>query len=597
MATPIPTSLATLSATLAPTVPTEAVTGPAAALAQAPTLPAVATTTPMATLTPLATPTQVASSMPVASSTALDGAAATTTPASLSLGDSMATSARQLGVELPQLLQALAVLLIGWLLAVVLARTTRRVLQRAGLDERLARLAGRQPDGRPRPVSVWLGQSIFYLILLFTLSAFFRLAGLETLAAPLTAVTNSLVAMLPALIMSIVLMLVAWLVASGVRFAVERGATAAKLDSRLAQPTEGDEPVEQMGVAESLALGAQALVYLLFLIPILNTLGLSALADPMTELLSGLLAMVPSLLTAGAILLATWFIARLVVLIVAGLSSAAGVDAWGARFGVTDVRLSKVLAAMASALVIIPGTVIAVNALGIPAISDPLNEMVNQFVALIPAYVAAGMLLVVAWIFGRILAGITRTVVAGLGLDRLPHRLGFAADDIGGQKVSDVAGTLLWVAIMLLAASKAADMLALAGMTQAIQQIWDIGLRLLLSLGIALIGIYLANLAYAIALSALGPSRRPLALIVRIAVLVFAFAIALTQLGVGESIVTAAFAGLVFGLAGAAALAFGLGGRDLAGRILDREYFRLEGDRADALRPAAAEAEADDAGS
>lgn len=521
---------------------------------------------------------------------------ATPSPTSAALADAVTTSARQLGTELPQLLTALAVLLIGWLLAVVLARTTRRVLQRAGFDERMARLAGQQPDGQPRPVSAWLGQAIFYLVLLFTLAAFFQVAGLEVLAAPLTAVTQSLVAMLPGLLKAIVLLVVAWLVATAVKVGVERGAAAAQLDSRLAPAPEGAEAAEEMGVAESLAIGAQALVYLLFLIPILEALGLSALADPLEEVLARMLGLVPNLLTAGAILVATWFIARLVVLIVAGLSSAAGVDEWGERFGVTDVRLSKVLAAVASALVIIPGSVVAVNALGIPAISDPLNDMVNQAVAMIPSYVAAGLLLVVAWVFGRILAGITTTVVAGLGFDRLPRRLGFATDDVGGQRVSDLAGTLLLVVIMLVAGSKAAELVNLAGVVGAIQQFWDVGLRVLLALAIATAGIYLANLAYAIALSALGPTRRPLATIMRIAVLIFTFAIALSQLGVGETIVVAAFTGLVFGVAGAAALAFGLGGRDLAGMILHREYTQLEPDADEAVGSDAAGSEGGDQG-
>jgi hypothetical protein len=65
-------------------------------------------------------------------------------------------------------------------------------------------------------------------------------------------------------------------------------------------------------------------------------------------------------------------------------------------------------------------------------------------------------------------------------------------------------------------------------------------------------------------------------IIARGGIVVFSAMVALQQLGVGGELITIAF-GLVLGaLALALALAFGLGGRDVAARILEEEYTSLK---------------------
>ena len=66
--------------------------------------------------------------------------------------------------------------------------------------------------------------------------------------------------------------------------------------------------------------------------------------------------------------------------------------------------------------------------------------------------------------------------------------------------------------------------------------------------------------------------QRFLGAIARVAVLVFASAIGLQQLGVAPELITTAFAVLFGAICLAFALAFGLGGRDVAGDIVRKEY-------------------------
>ena len=56
--------------------------------------------------------------------------------------------------------------------------------------------------------------------------------------------------------------------------------------------------------------------------------------------------------------------------------------------------------------------------------------------------------------------------------------------------------------------------------------------------------------------------------IARVAVIILAFAMGLEQMGVGEEIITLAFGLSVGAVAVAAAIAFGIGGRDIAADII-----------------------------
>lgn len=92
----------------------------------------------------------------------------------------------------------------------------------------------------------------------------------------------------------------------------------------------------------------------------------------------------------------------------------------------------------------------------------------------------------------------------------------------------------------------------------------------LLGLVIFGIGLYLSQLARNVILDAGGSQAHLLAPIARWAIIVLAGALGLRQRGIAEDIVNLAFGLLLGAIAIAAALAFGLGSRDIAARELDK---------------------------
>jgi hypothetical protein len=90
----------------------------------------------------------------------------------------------------------------------------------------------------------------------------------------------------------------------------------------------------------------------------------------------------------------------------------------------------------------------------------------------------------------------------------------------------------------------------------------------LIGLVIFTFGLYLANLAFKLITSTGTRQSRLLGHTARISILVLVSAMALQQMGIAPNIVNLAFGLLVGGIAVAIALAFGLGGREVAGEQL-----------------------------
>jgi hypothetical protein len=148
-------------------------------------------------------------------------------------------------------------------------------------------------------------------------------------------------------------------------------------------------------------------------------------------------------------------------------------------------------------------------------------------------------------------------------------------------------GWVTLVVIMLFGALAAASMVGWTAMVVILNAFIAFLARLLVGLVILVVGIYLANLATRVIMSTSLNQKRLLALLARVAIIVFATAMALDQIGVANDIVNLAFGIILAGAAFAAALAFGLGGQDVAKYELVRMVKNAEASLATPPSPSA----------
>lgn len=480
---------------------------------------------------------------------------------------------RLVGGYIPNFVGALAILVIGWLVALIIRALVRGALRRTTLDNRLARWIFGEEAAKEIEVEQQVARGVYYLIMIFVLIAFFQALRLTVITEPLTQLLNQVFEYAPRLLGAGLLLLIAWVVASALRLVISRVLTAAKIDERLGTSAGlGEE--ERVPLAQTLGNAMYWLVFLLFLPAVLNALELEGLLQPVQGMINQILGFLPNIFAAGLILAIGWFIARIVQQIVTNLLAAIGTDQLSEKVGLASVlgkqRLSGLLGLVLYILILIPVLIAALNALALEAITQPASNMLNAILKAIPAIFAAILVVVIAYMVGRVVAGLITNLLAGVGFNNILARLGLGKEPGEGERTpSEIVGYLVLVAIMLFAAIEASRILGFVLLADLVAQFTAFAGQVVLGLIIFAIGLYLANLA-AKTVEASGVAQSGLlAVAARVSILVLAGAMALRQMGLANEIINLAFGLLLGAIAVATALAFGLGGRELAARELE----------------------------
>jgi hypothetical protein len=408
--------------------------------------------------------------------------------------------------------------------------------------------------------------------MLIVLVAFFSTIKLTMVTEPLNALLEPFLAYLPRLIGAAVLTLVAWVLATVLKKVIGGALKATKLDEKLSGAT--GEEAKPMPLSETFADVVYWLVFLIFLPLILQALDLKALLEPVTTLFNKVFAFLPNLISAAAILVIGWFIARIVQRVVQSLLASAGVDRlsekWGLAASLGKQKLSGVLGLVVYFVILVPVLISALGALQLEAITKPASDMLAKIMGALPNIVGAAIVVLLSVVIGKVLSGIVTNVLAGVGFNNVLVTLGLAKQaPQSKQTPSAWVGMVVLALIVLLASVTACDMLGFPAVGVLIQDFIQFAGHILMGTAIFGLGLLLAQIIAKGIRSSDSPTAPRLAMVARVVVLALAGAMALRQTGLADDIVNLAF-GLTLGAAAVAfALAFGLGGRDIAARTLD----------------------------
>jgi hypothetical protein len=316
------------------------------------------------------------------------------------------------------------------------------------------------------------------------------------------------------------------------------------------------------------------LIWLVGLIATLNTLGLSQVVLPLNRLVAGFFAFLPNLVGAGIIFFIGWIVAMVCRRVVGSTIAAMPVQELMAKIGfagVTNVALAKAAAQITFVLIIIPVAIAGLEALNIKSISDPAVTVLSQVLAALPLLALATIILGISFLIARWISGLIEQTLPTIGFDTTVRQLGLFADAPEGTfPASKAAGWLASTAIMLFAAIEAAKVLGFDQASTILAQILELGGRIGFGGVIIAAGFALANIiANALARSG-GETAGFASTIARWATIALATAMGLRFMGIADDIITLAF-GLILGAAAVAcAIAFGVGGREAAQRLLSR---------------------------
>ena len=116
-----------------------------------------------------------------------------------------------LGTYIPSLLGALAILVIGWLIALFLSNIGEKGLRKVGVNDWVNRLSGPKEEEKAIDVAKGIGTGIFYLIMLFVLVAFFQVLRVPLIAEPINRLLNQVFEFIPQVAGGAVLIWSGWM--------------------------------------------------------------------------------------------------------------------------------------------------------------------------------------------------------------------------------------------------------------------------------------------------------------------------------------------------------------------------------------------------
>ncbi len=397
---------------------------------------------------------------------------------------------------------------------------------------------------------------------------------MDQLNLSLERILEDLKAYAPGIIKALLLLLLAWIIASVVRSVVRKVSGKARLDERAGSP-----------VTASLATLVYWLTFLFFLPGILEALNLRQMLVPVQEMFNKIFAFIPNVLGAGLIFGVGYFVAKLVRQIVTNVLSAAGLDEFSRRIGVASAlgkqTLSGMLGLISFVLIIVPVAQAAISKLQLDTITRPVEAMMTKLIGVVPGVIGAAAVLIISYYLGKIIGQFVANLLEGIGFNAMLMRLGLPQTTGEGSRTpAQVVGYLVTAAILVLAIMQAAEVLGLGGLSALVSQFSVFAGHIISGIVVFGIGLYIANLV-TMAIKGSGAQNADLlSTIARTAISILAGAMALRQMGIAPEIINTAFTLLLGAGAVAVAIAFGIGGRDTAAKLVEEWRAKLKTPRA-----------------
>ncbi|ALE15600.1 hypothetical protein AMC99_00284 [Altererythrobacter epoxidivorans] len=360
--------------------------------------------------------------------------------------------------------------------------------------------------------------------------------------------------------LALIALVVTWALARAAKWAF------AKLVDNVDFFKRGTGSGESLG--ESLGKIVSLLIWLFGLLVILNILGLGGVAGPVDSLLENVVAFLPNLLWAGLIFFIGMMVARIARDIVVTALQTVDFDKWANRGGVDNVTgnsaISKTIGTIAYVLIAIPVAIAALEQLGIESISAPASDMLRMIFNAIPNIIAAAILLGIGYLISKFVVQIIKEILPGLGVDRALAESGLIAE---GTTASGIIARVVQVAIVLFFAIAATRLLGFPELTAILDHLLELGGRVIFGAVVIAFGFLIANLLARL-ISGDAQTSSAGAVVKWLTIVLFVF-MGLDFTGIGGMIPTNILTIIIAGIAVAAALAFGLGGREWAARKLE----------------------------
>ena len=371
---------------------------------------------------------------------------------------------------------------------------------------------------------------------------------------------------LPAIVGAILVIFIGFFIANMVKKLVQKLLQKTSIDETIAKKIHSPVRIDNF-----IAKLAYYLIVIYALIIALNLLGVDGVTEPLEAMLAKFMGFLPNVIGAGVIGFVGYMIASIISEATGFLSET--LEKYGEKIGFNSgsISLSKILKQVVFIIIFIPILIVALDTLKMEAISGPASEMLGSLLDAIPMIIAAVILLTVFYIVGKFIVSFVTELLSNLGVNEMAENLGLGSI-LGKTKFSNLVGNVIMFFIMFTGVIAAAEKLNLGQVEVIMTSVMAIAGKVFFGLIILMAGVFISNLAVKAMSNGSNKNMTPL---VRFAVIGIFLSFSLHTMGIAASIVNLAF-GLTLGaIAVAFALSFGLGGREAAGKEMQRFFDNL----------------------
>lgn len=313
-----------------------------------------------------------------------------------SISAPFANMVNQVLAFIPNLIAAIALGVIGWVVATVARTAINAALAKTTMDERLSAKAG------VKPMSSTIADMVYWFILLVVLTMVLGQLELNGLFAPLTNMVDKIFNFIPNILIAGVVFVVGYIIAKIVRgivtnlvstFDVQALATKAGLNEQNSLPN----------IAGSLAF---LVIIIPTIIAALNALKVEVIARPATNMLNKIMEALPNIFMAAAILIVTFYVVRMVANIIKGLIENTQINQLPAKVGLQQTMGAQKISDLVGYAIIffamLFAAIAAADLLGFVAIS----AIITMFIAFGANIILGAIVLFIGFWLANVIAGV-----------------------------------------------------------------------------------------------------------------------------------------------------------------------------------------------
>ena len=310
------------------------------------------------------------------------------------------------------------------------------------------------------------------------------------------------------------------------------------------------------------------IVFLLFLSPALEVLGLESVSAPLIEFSNAFLAYLPGLIAALVLFFIGIFLGKILSRVVTLLLSKTKLDSYVKKLGKNEntPRISVVTGKVVYAIIVLVATAQALAILNIKAVSDPAISIIEAVFGAVPNIILAAIVVAIGLGVAGLVCGLLKSLLDGLGFDSMVSRM--LPSGAKEFSVTTFVVNIVRALIILFIVAQGIEILELRLLGDILNAVISYLPMIIKAAVIALVAFFGAGVVES-GMKKAFPSAVFASKILKAIIYVIAGFMILSQLDFATTIVNYAFIITMVALAIAFALAFGLGGRDFAKKTLD----------------------------